>query len=265
MTCPLPCRLAAALFAMLLVASPAMADGFASAAITGVRLGALDLTPDDGVAAGFSISGITPALSATLYGASSDHYSVGYPGPDVPASVALVLSDSASSAATDGTLGHVTSRAFGTAALGEFGYGTASGSEEVRVLLEPHSVLTIGGHLSSLAYRTDEVRDYDTVGLTTVSIVGASGHTYTQLARQSLSYADWPARMAIEDDFMLAFANGTAQRQAVSLYFQAWSAVTRSVTPVPEPPMAALLLGGAVLLAAQRKRGKVRSRGSGPT
>lgn len=135
----------------------------------------------------------------------------------------LALGDSASSAATDGTLGNVSSRVVGTAVLGSFGYATASASEEVRVLLEPFSVLTIGGHLSSLAYRTGVLGDYDAVGLTTVSIVDANGYTFTQLARQSLSYADWPARMAIDEDFMLAFANGTAEQQAVSVYFQAWS------------------------------------------
>lgn len=259
MTCPLPCRLAAACLAMLLAACPAMADGFAAAAITNVRLGALDLTPDDGYAAGFSLSAVLPVLSATLYGSGADYYSAGYPGPDVPASVALALGDSASSAATDGTLGNVSSHIAGTAALGGFGYGNASGSEEVRVMLEPYSVLTIGGHLSSLAYRTGSLLDYDAVGLTTVSIVDANGYTYTQLARQSLSYADWPARMAIEEEFTLAFANGTGERQAVSVYFQAWSAVTRSVAPVPEPSMAAMLLGGAVFLLRRRNRDGVRS------
>jgi hypothetical protein len=246
-------RSAAALLAALPAALPAMADGLATAAITEVRLNTLDLTPDDGFAAGFTLSAVTPALSATLYGTNADYYSAGYPRPGAPANVALALGDSASLAATNGMPGNVSSRAAGSAALGDFGYGTASGSEEVRVMLEPYSVLTIGGHLSSLAYRTGSLLDYDAVGLTTVSIVDANGYTYTQLARQSLSYADWPARMAIEEEFMLAFANGTGERQAVSVYFQAWSAVTRSVAPVPEPSMAAMLLGGAVLLLSRRK------------
>ena len=253
MTCPLPCRLAAAFLALLLAACPAIADGFASAAITGVRLGALDLTPDDGLPAGFRLSAVVPVLSATLYGSAADFYSAGYPRPDVPASVALALGDSLSSAATSGALANASSRALGTATLGEFGYATASGSEEVRVELSPYSVLTIGGHLSSLAYRDGALQDYDAVALTTVSIVDANGYTYTQLARQSLSYADWPARMAIDEEFMLAFANGTGEAQAVSVYFQAWSAVTRSLAPVPEPSMAAMVVAGALLLLTRRK------------
>jgi len=258
MSCQLLCRAAAALLVLLATATPAAADGLASAAIAGVRLGTLDLTPDDGFTAGFSLLAMTPVLSATLYGTTADYYSAGYPGSGMPASVTLALGDSASSAATDGTLGNVSSRAHASTELGSFGYATASASEEVRVLLEPHSVLTIGGHLSSLAYRTGSVLDYDAVGLTTVSIVDAYGYTFTQLARQSLSYADWPARMTIEEEFMLAFANGTGERQAVSVYFQAWSAVTRNVAPVPEPSMAAMLLAGALLLAMQRRRGQVR-------
>lgn len=258
----LRCRFAVAFaltfVAALLAMAPATADGLADAAITDVHLGVLDLTPQDALAAGFTLEAVRPALSAILYGEGADYYSAGYPGPDVPASIALALGDSVIAARTDGALGSVSSRAVGTPMLGSYGYGTASASEEVRVMLAPHSVLTIGGHLSSLAYRNGPVRDYDAVGLTTVSIVDANGYTFTQLARQSLSYADWPDRMAIDEDFMLAFANGTAERQAVSVYFQAWSEVTRSLAPVPEPCALAMLVAGLGVMAIGRKRSRSR-------
>lgn len=80
MSCQLLCRAAAALLVLLATATPAAADGLASAAITSVRLGTLDLTPNDGIDAGLSLLAMTPVLSATLYGTTADYYSAGYPG-----------------------------------------------------------------------------------------------------------------------------------------------------------------------------------------
>jgi hypothetical protein len=80
-----------------------------------------------------------------------------------------------------------------------------------------------------------------------VDIVDEHGYTFTQFVRQSLAYADWPDRMTVEDDFMLAFANGSAEMRPVSVYFQALSNVTYVATPVPEPSVLGMLCAGLLL------------------
>jgi hypothetical protein len=253
------------LLLILLAAAPqASAGGTAHAAIDNVRLGVLDLTPDDDAGAGFDVLSMLPSLFASLNAAPADYYAAGYPGPDLPAAVSVSFGASAGTAATDGALVHFTAQATGAGNLGEFGYAAASSNQEVRLLLHPFSVLTIGGHLSSLAERSADIEHYDVVGMTSVSIVDANGYTYQQRTRQSLSYADWPERTAIEEDFTLAFANGGAGTQAVTLYFQTWSNVTRIAAPVPEPSMAAQLAVGALGLvgwgAARPSRALKRQR-----
>jgi hypothetical protein len=240
----------AAIASLLLLLSPfdAAAGGTATAAITNVRFGVLDLTPGDGAAAGYAIGPVVPSLFAYLYAGTADYYAAGYPQPLVPATVQLSLGGSAVSARTGGTLADLASAATGDTSLG--GYGTAGGtaSEAVHFRLQPHTVLTIGGHLSLLAARASaSAAYYEATSTAHVGIVDGNGYTATQFARQSLSYADWPDRMAVEDDFTLAFANGSAEERNVSVYFQAVSTVTR-IMPVPEPSAGALLCAGLLLL-----------------
>ncbi|AVR97880.1 hypothetical protein [Pseudoduganella armeniaca] len=239
--------------------TPAHAGGTADAAISSVRLGVLDLTPTDGLVAGFDVLSAKPSLYASLNAAPAEYYAAGLPGPRMPATVAVAFGASGGTASTSGALADVAAHATGAGNLGDYGYAAASGNEEVRLTLHPYSVVTVAGHLSSRATRGDDIEHYDVVGMTSVSIVDANGYTYTQHTRQSLSYADWPARMAIEEDFTLAFANGSAEDQAVTLYFQTWSNVTRMAAPVPEPSMAALLAGGALWLVGLRLRGRMRT------
>lgn len=246
--------------ATLLGTTSARAGGTAHAAISEVRLGVLDLTPDDGMPAGFGVQSTLPSLFASLNASPADYYAAGYPGPQQPAAVSVAFGASTGMAATDGALMHFSAHATGSGNLGEYGYAAASANQEVRVTLRPHSVLTVAGHLSSLALRSDDIDHYDVVGMTSVSIVDEIGYTYLQRTRQSLSYADWPEQMGIEEDFMLAYANGSAQDQAVTLYFQTWSNVTRIAAPVPEPSMGMLLGLGMVLLALRDRARRGRTR-----
>ncbi|WEF33512.1 hypothetical protein [Pseudoduganella chitinolytica] len=241
----------ALLLATLLGPSFAQAGGTAHAAIGNVRLGVLDLTPDDGIAPGFSVQSTLPSLFASLNAPPADYYAAGYPGPQQPATVSVAFGTSTGTSATDGALTHFSAHATGAGNLGEFGYAAASANQEVQVTLAPYSVLTVAGHLSSLALRSDDIEHYDVVGMTSVSIVDEIGYTYLQRARQSLSYADWPERMAIEEDFMLAYANGSATEQAVTVYFLTWANVTRMAAPVPEPAMGALMAAGVLLLGCR--------------
>lgn len=234
---------------LLLGSFSASAAGTASTSITDVRFGVLDLTPGDGVAPGYDIRAIEPSLFAYLYAGTGDYHAAGYPEPGMPATLHLGLGGTSVSARTSGALANVASSATGDASLG--GYGTLGGSanEAVHFTLRPHTVLTIGGHLSATAARSSAPDEYyDVSSLAYVGIVDEHGYTATQFARQSLAFADWPDRMTVEDDFMLAFANGSAQDRRVSVYFQALSNVTRIATPVPEPSALAMLCAGLLVM-----------------
>lgn len=243
----------AAIVSLFLLSSPldAVAGASASAAITNVRFGVLDLTPDDGAAAGYAIGSVEPSLFAYLYADTADYYAAGYPRPLVLATVQLSLGGSTVAAHTSGALADVASAAAGDTSLGSYGTAGGTANEAVHLLLRPHTVLTIGGQLAILAARDSaSADDYEAIGTAHVGIVDENGWTATQFSRQGLSYAGWPDRMSIEDDFTLAFANGSAQDRAVSVYFQAVSNVTRVMpaTPVPEPAAGALLCAGLLLL-----------------
>lgn len=237
---------------LLLVSFSAMAGGTATASIGNVRFGVLDLTPADGATPGFDILTIEPSLSASIYTTDADYYANAFPPPLTPAVVQLGLGTAATSARTDGTLADVSASAMGDASLGDYGQLGGSANQAVHFMLRPHSVLTIAGHLSTLATRSaDPAEYYDVAGMAYVGIVDEQGYTFTQFVRQSLAFADWPDTMSIEDDFTLAFANGSAQDRQVSVYFQALTNVIRIATPVPEPSAVMLLAAGLLLLAAR--------------
>jgi hypothetical protein len=246
---------------LLLALPPALADGIAAASITGVRFGVLDLTPADGVVAGFDLRPAQPALYAALYGDTADYYAAGYPDPRHAGNVAIDLGGSLGRGTYAGTLGHVGTYATVDGDLGAFGYANANASQRVDVLLRPHSVLTVEAHLSTLASRSEAPGEFfDIVGMASVSIGDDPGYTYQQHTRQSLAYADLPDEMTIDEDVTLAFANGGAQDMAVHVYFNTWSNVMCTALPIPEPAPAAMLATGLLLLAARRRRAASRSR-----
>lgn len=245
---------------LLLGSFSAIAGGIATASIGNVRFGALDLTPADGAAPGFDIVAIEPSLFASIYTPDADYYANAFPPSLTPAAVQLGLGTAGVSARTNGALADVSADATGDASLGDYGYLGGSANQAVHSMLRPHSVLTIAGHLSTLATRSAGPAEYyDVAGMAYVGIVDEHGYTFTQFARQSLAFADWPDTMRIDEDFTLAFANGSAQDRPVSVYFQALANLTRIATPVPEPSMATLLAAGLLLgaaAAATRRRAR---------
>lgn len=241
--------------ALLLGSHHAAAAGNATASISNVRLGVLDLTPGDGVPAGFDVHHVDPALYASLYSSTADYFSSGYPTPYLPASVSVSQGSAGSTAYAGGALGDVSSSAHSAGGLGEYGYVSASANQALSLWLQPHSVLTIAGHVASLAARENRAGTYyDIIGMTYIGLVDENGHTFTQYVRQSLAYGDWEDDMAIDEDFTLAFANGNAWAVPVTVNFQAWSNVMEIAVAVPEPSMMALLGAGLLLLAAPRVR-----------
>ena len=252
------CGSVAALAALLCVA-PAHATGTASASILNVRLGVLDLTPTDGAAPGFDLVSTVPSLYANLYG-SAEYFLAGYPPAGRPASVSLSLGSASAAAHVTGTLGDVMSEASGTPDLGEYGYLSASSNQALHLMLRPHTVLTIAGHLATSASRSNgNGETYDVGGMAYVGIVDAFGYTFTSFARQSYSYADLPDHLALDEDFTLAFANGSASDAPVTVYFQALANASRFAQPVPEPAMPAMLMAGLLAVGTWRWRGRRRA------
>ncbi|QBE65120.1 PEP-CTERM sorting domain-containing protein [Pseudoduganella lutea] len=248
-----PLRMPLATLALLLTSLSAAANGVATSSISNVRFDVLDLTPADGNPAGYDILSTHSSLFASAYTSTAEYYAAGYPTPAIPAALRLGLGGSVAEARTSGALADVFAGAIGDASLGGYGAVGGTSNQAVHFMLRPHTVLTIGGHLSTLAERWGTPAEYyDVVGMAHVGIIDGDGYTFTQFTRQSLAFADWPDRMMVEDDFMLAFANGSGEYRPVSVYFQALSNVTRMAAPVPEPAAGWLLCAGLLALAARR-------------
>ncbi|QGZ38956.1 putative secreted protein with PEP-CTERM sorting signal [Pseudoduganella flava] len=251
---------------LALLSTPlAHATGSASASISNVQLGALDLTPADGAAPGFDLLAVAPSMYAGVYGGTADYYLAGYPAPGVPASLALTHGSAGASAYTEGLPGDVMAQALGTASLGEFGYLSASSNQALHLMLRPHTVLTIAGHLTTLATRSNgSDESYDVGGMAYVGIVDENGYTMTSFARQSYSYADLPDYLALDEDFTLAFANGSAADAPVTVYFQALANASRFAMPVPEPARPVMLTAGLLAMGMWARRGHWQRRATRP-
>lgn len=251
-------RLAAALAASLplLYGSPAVAAGTASAAISNLQLGTLDLTPHDGIAAGYEVGDVSAYLAAYIYTATTESLQETRPDPYQPGIARVEYGPSYGEARTSGALGDLATEAAAYPNLGDFGSAGAFAEQLVWLTLRPHTVLTVGGHFTALSSRVpDGGVDYDAYSRVLVSIADEQFNIATEMWRTSNVYPSGDMAHGLDEDFLLTYGNGSDHDLLVGLYLSTWSDVI-TLPAVPEPGTWAMLGAGLLLLggAARSRR-----------
>ncbi|WUR11925.1 PEP-CTERM sorting domain-containing protein [[Empedobacter] haloabium] len=252
-----PFRLPAALAAscLALLASPVLADGNAASRLSNVQFSTLDLTPDDGAAAGYEIVAIA---NSQVFASYSQR---GNPGeqnfflePYQPGVARVDYGPSFGEGSTSGAIGALDTRARGTAELDTFGHAGAHSIQRVLLTLRPNTVLIVGGHVDTLATAHFDQMRYDAVSRVDVGLIDAAGRR-VDMAQISYTSVDGGID-ELHDDFALRYENSSANDLAVTLDLHAQAAVFA----IPEPASWAMLSAGLLLLGAAGKR-RTASRG----
>lgn len=246
-------RLSAALVAagLLLCGSPALAEGRASATISNLQFGALDLTPDDGIAAGYSIASVeSPQLYTSISNPAENTLAHNLnPAPYQPATARVDYGATFAEASIAGGLGDISATVHATSGATAFGTATinASVNEVMWLTLQPHTVLTLSGHFHTLSqYTLDDAR-YPSASNASISfynVEGSANASHLSITGPFSGTADeW------DKDFTLAFANGGDDTTTVKLYIDAWSNMS-AIPLIPEPGTWSMLGVGMLLLGA---------------
>lgn len=255
---PLP-RYCAGLVATcsLLYVSPVLADGYASSSFSNLRLGALDLTPDDGLAAGFSIAANTsPHLISYIYdGRTMLAEEELFPGIDQPGIARVDYDRAYVETHTSGTVGALGAQAHVPSDFSVRRSSNLYGSvnHEMWLTVLPNTLLTLTGHVTTLAeFDVKDSRKYQIDGYLTAvmaderydQIVGYY-HGSTAVTGSSLSNGR-------DDDFALVYANGSDQDIQVRFQFATYAKI-ETVAAIPEPQTWSMLGGGLLLLGLARR------------
>lgn len=246
-------RLSAALVAagLLLCGGPALADGRASATISNLQFGVLDLTPDDGIAAGYSIASVAgPMLGTNINSRGGIRlWEDLSPAPYEPGTARVDDGATFAQASTEGGLGDISAAAYATPSVVRFGDAHVGSrvNQMIELTVQPHTVLIMSGHLHVLsAYALDGAR-YLSIASASVSFLSdgvSASESHSTVTNWNTDTTDeW------DKDFMLAYANGSDDDLAVRFYLATWTSM--SVTPpIPEPEMWTMLGAGMLLLGA---------------
>jgi hypothetical protein len=245
-------RLSAALAAagLLLCSSPALADGRASVTISNMQFGALDLTPDDGVAAGYSIASVEASqLLTNIVNPQVNTLAHNlYPPPYQPGTARVDYGATFAEASTGGWLGDISTTAYATPGVTEFGAATvnSSANQNVWLTLQPHTVLTLSGNLHTLAENSMDEARYPAAASALIGFQNAEGEA--GISSLSITGPD-PGTDEWHKDFTLAFANGSDENVTVELYIYSWSSLS-AIPLIPEPGTWSMLGAGMLLLGA---------------
>ncbi len=241
----------------LLCCNPAWAEGTSTASISNVRLQVFDLTPDDGIAAGYDIDLIQPSLTGLFWSAPIELTKNRTPAPYVPDTVRVDFGPSFGQAHTDGPIGALSSAAVAHGDLGRYALASGKAEQWLSLTLRPNTVLAVSGHLNTVAQHVIDDETYDVQSTVRIHLSDPQGNHNASLLRYSWSGGPEDGYEALDEDFAVTYGNGTGQDMAVILSLLASSAVTAIPAPVPEPGTWLMLSAGlAGLGMAARSRRK---------
>lgn len=250
------------LLATLLAATApcAQAGAGATTRISGVTLGVIDLTPQDGASAGFTFDTFSSRLiaytDARNSGGSMESVTI-TPLPLSAGTAHTATASATANAATSGAIGDVSAYVTTGAGLGQGNLVSADSEQRLWLTLAPHTLLTISGNVLTEAQRTLGAGEgYRVFTWASVDITDRDVITSTTLTRESpLIWGEATTLARNSEYFMLAYANPGAASMQVGLNFLAYADI--AVTAVPEPSTYLMLLGGLLLTgAAAFKRGR---------
>lgn len=254
------------LFATLIGATLALGHGGASAstahasmAFENVSMSVLDLTPNDGVAAGYSLlpfNGVTYALARSDFNSPSSW--VGTPYTQGSAfsrtaqdhgEIATVQSSGAGDLHSDSWLNSATAYASADSAI----------DSEYRVTVAAHSALTISGHIGgglTASGATPYIAGSGQALLRMLTMHGGGGGCYGISGSYTISGGKGLA--FTPKDFSCTYWNNTDASSTASLVLYVSTSTTlldpNAPPPVPEPATYAMLAAGMLLLGVRARR-----------
>ena len=261
-------RFPAALLILAALAAPAVQAGAsATTRIGNVTLAVLDLTPQDGSSASFTLD----SFDSRLLVYADTRNTGGSLVRDEVAPVAhaagvaqLGTGPAQARAATSGAIGDVAAHSEASAGLGRDNLASAESEQRLWLTLAPHTLLTVAGNVFTEASRTlGPGQGYRVFTWAAVDITDTDQVTTSYLSRESALIWGEATTLARNDEyFTLAYANPGNTAMAISLNFLAYADVT--VTAVPEPATWATLLAGLALAGAAARRSRTRRAGKLP-
>lgn len=247
----------AMLFALAAIAAgTAHAGADAAASIGQVTLGIIDLTPGDGIAAGFTVTTFDSRLivytDTRNTGGTFDRNIVPLPGY-AAGSADITLGTTLAGASTSGAIGDVAAQAATSSTLGLDNLVSGESEQRLWLTLRPGTLLTVAGNVLTQAHRTlGDGEGYRVFTWASVDITDSDMITTSYLSRESaLIWGEQTTDALNVEDFLLSYANVGTGDLAVSMNFLAYADIT--VTAVPEPGAYLLLLAGLPLLWVARK------------
>ena len=243
---------------ILFAASPSAAvRTTASAALTNVQFSVTDLTPDDGIAAGYQFSPRTTVIGASLsIGEFYDGFQA-MPYFPVPVNAQAHFSDYSAQATTSGALGDLSTAIDVGAMRWQGDRAETQTFQSVAVLLKAHSAFTVSGHAEATLWTANP--GYPVLP----GLAGSGASLYYRSvekpwlgARGSVQLAAGQSQANYDEWFSLTATNDFDYDIELLLEFSTSSSVNYDVSAVPEPGTWAMLGAGLLVLAGRRRFGR---------
>lgn len=252
----------ATLLMLAVLTAPAVQAGAsATTRIGNVTLAVLDLTPQDGSSAGFTLDTFDSRLlvyaDTRNTGGGIDRSQVA-PAPHAAGVAQLGPGPADARATTSGAIGDVAAHSATMPHLGRDNIVSAESEQRLWLTLAPHTLLTVAGNVFTEASRTLGAGEgYRVFTWAAVDITDSDQITTSYLSRESPLIWGEATTLARNDEFFtLAYANPGNTDLAISLNFLAYNDIT--VTAVPEPATWATLAGGLMLIGCLAVRRRAR-------